>query len=346
MKKRLIANILAILVLLGMMVPAASATETEDASEESTEATEAAAREFSTAKSGTCGDDLQWELDGHTLTITGSGEMDAGSPWEFYKDTIHTVILDGDITTIGAEAFASCNNLKNVDFGDALVEIGVRAFYSCNELKMVRVPDTFRKFNVECFLDCDGLDAVICDGPMPSFKGSCLYTNHTVVVYFSLETPWPASETDRLVSNFGGRVYVQPVSAEILDEYEKNSANISDEEEEQPQETQAPTEAPVETTQPPVTEPAVQPVVAAAEPETQPVTEPVETSVQTEPETTAPTEEPTEAETEPTEEQTIVEKAGSNGWIWMVIVAAGVTCLLVLALVIRMILHKGGKYSE
>lgn len=348
MKKRLIANILSICVLLGAVLPLAYATEdsTEETTEETAEETE---ETFSTEKEGTCGDDLTWVLDGHTLTISGSGEMDAGSPWEFYKDSIYEVIFDGDITTVGDGAFESCNNLETVDFGDALVEIGAKAFYSCNALEEVYLPDTFRKFGAECFRDCENLEKVFCEGPMPSFKSSCLYNDHTVEVYFSYQTPWPAAEIERLMSNFGGRVYVTVGDAEA---FNRETQEIKPEKTERTVET---TEAVTEETMPAETEPATVPVTEApTEPATVPTTRPA-----TEP-PTEPVTEPA-AETESTfvlAEETIfpgmeaeeTEKEEKEGGIsvlvWVLIAAGGVTGLVVLALVIRSISHKGGRYAD
>lgn len=353
MKKRLLIGILMLCVLFSAMVPAAYATETaEETTEETVGETK---KEYSTATSGTCGKDLTWKLEDHTLIISGSGKMDDGCPWEFYKDTIDTVIFDGEITSVGAKSFASCNNLESVDFGDALVEIGEQAFYSCNALEKIHLPATFRKFGAECFRDCESLEAVYCEGPMPSFKGSCLYNDHTVVVYYTVQTPWPEAEIQRLMSNFGGRIYVQLGTAE---DWADISAGDQDEEEKPAAETEVPrqeTEAPPETeavqTEPPVTEAmvpeTVAETVAATIEETEPATEaeaePTETTLElvfVEPDRDLDT-----GETKPVE-KTIVEEAGSNGWIWMVVVAAGLTLLLVLALIIRGVSHKGGKYSE
>lgn len=360
MKKRLILSILAISMLLSLALPV-FADETTEATEETTEATEETKEErkkYSTAKNGECGDDLTWVLEGNTLTISGKGEMDEGCPWEFYKDTIETVIFNGEITTVGAGAFESCNNLKNVYFGDALVEIGEKAFYSCNALETILLPDTFRKFGPECFRDCENLESVFCEGPMPSFKASCFYTNHTVVVYFSHQTPWPWEEIDRLMSNFGGRIYAQVGSAEEWEDVREEMAQIA---------SAAPAAAAVEET------------VAETVPETVAATEPAApVPVMTEPvvvetlpvqvvETTAPTQpavvetqstEPVElvfvepemdldtGETEPkTLEENIAEKVSGFNWGWVIGGFGGLVVLLILALIIRGFSHKGGKYS-
>lgn len=343
--RRLFVAMTTAVLLISMALPMAMATETQETTQETTEETKT---HYSLEKSGSCGKNTTWQLEGHTLTISGSGEIDAGSPWEFYKDSIHKVILKGDITVIGAEAFSACNNLQYIDFGNSLKEIGYRAFYSCNALEAVRMPDSFRKFDTECFLDCDGLQLVYCDGPMPSFKGSCLYTNHTVQVFYSPSVPWPYEETSRLMTNFGGRVHVDVGSPEALEEY------WEDIDTDEPEETK-----PVlKETQPPETEPVVTvpATTAATVPETLPVeTVPAVTETAppaTEAMATAPALELSPQDfhnTEPTEVQqreAPKEKPEISGVAWALIAAAAFTAILVLALLIRMIVHGGGRYSD
>jgi len=360
MKKPLILFILAISLLLSLAAPA-FATETTEATEETTEATEETKEEtkkkYSTKKNGECGDDLTWVLDGATLTITGEGEMDDGCPWEFYKDTIETVIFNGEITTVGAGAFESCNKLEDIYFGNALVEIGEKAFYSCNALETILLPDTFRKFGPECFRDCENLESVFCEGPMPSFKASCMYNDHTVVVYFSHQTPWPWEEIDRLMSNFGGRVYAQVGSADEWEDVREKIEGIRTEMpavqtvvEETVPETTAETVLVAETVPPvPVMPQPVVETVPSMETTapTQPAivetqsTEPVEL-VFVEPEMDLDT-----GETEPkTLEENIAERVSGFNWGWVIAGFGGLVVLLILALIIRGVSHKGGKYSD
>ena len=358
MKRRLFTSILAVFLLMGLAIPA-FATETTEATEETTEATEETKerREFSMEKEGECGDDLTWVLEDHTLTITGDGEMDDGCPWEFYKDTIETVIFNGEITNVGANAFDSCNNLEYVYFGEALVEIGEKAFFSCNSLETILLPATFRKFGPECFKDCENLDEIYCEGGMPSFKSSCLYNDHTVVVRYTHQNPWPMEEVQRLMTNFGGRIYVQVGSAEEWEEAREDQEALRAQVPEVAEETVPVTEA-VET-EPVQTTPVIMVVPVATQPAVV-QTEPMETTVQTEPAvqetvSTEPVEivfvEPERdmvtGETEPkTLEENLAEKAGNFPWKWVVLGAVGLTVLLVLALIIRSVSHKGGKYSD
>ena len=353
-KRRFLAALTAGFLMLAMALPVAMASETEETTEETKV-------QYSTEKQGKCGKDATWKLEGHTLTITGTGEIDAGSPWEFYKDSIHKVFLKGGITHIGAEAFAACNNLAYIDFGDSIKEIGYRAFYSCNSLKAIQVPDSFRKFDVECFLDCDNLQVVYCAGPMPSFRGSCLYTDHVVQVYFSAQVPWPYEYTSVLENNFGGRVKVDMGSPEALKEYWKD-IDTKEPAETKPAETKPAETKPVETqpveTVPETTPTTVPPTTEATVPETQSVeTEPVATeAVAIEPPSTAPvlelnpedfhTPEPTEAPVQRQNPLEVLENLEIGIWVWVLIGFVAFTAILILALLIRMILHGGSHYDD
>ena len=353
MKKSLVLWILVISMLLSLAVPV-MATETTEATEETVaETKEETKKKYSMAKDGECGKHLTWKLEGSTLTITGDGEMDDGCPWEFYKDTIETVIFNGAITNVGAGAFASCNNLEEIYFGDALVEIGEQAFYSCNDLETIVLPATFRKFGPECFKDCENLEGIFCEGPMPSFKASCLYNDHTVVVYYSHQTPWPWEEVSRLMSNFGGRIYVQAGSAEDWEDAREDMAELK------PsavavvvEETVPETEPVVVETVPVVTVPvATVPVVETVPVQTTEATEPaVVETVSTEPVELVFVEPEVDLDTGETTpktlEENIAEKVSGFNWGWVFAGFGGLIALLVIALVIRSVSHKGGKYSD
>ena len=156
MKKRWIVNLVLSSLLLALLAPGASAV----------------------AASGTCGEGLTWKLENYTLTVSGSGEMEDGSPWEQYKTRIDHVVLEGGVTKVGAESFYGCDRLETVDFGDSLVEIGDKAFYGCEDIEYIHLPATFRIFGAQSFQKCDSLKYVYCDGGMPKFKDSCLWTGH------------------------------------------------------------------------------------------------------------------------------------------------------------------------
>ena len=82
--------------------------------------------------SGTCGADLTWVLtDDGVLTISGTGEMtltEPDWPWENYKKSIQSVVIESGVTGIGNWAFSGCKQLVNVSLPESLTVIGLGAF--------------------------------------------------------------------------------------------------------------------------------------------------------------------------------------------------------------------------
>ncbi|MGM9551822.1 MAG: leucine-rich repeat protein [Clostridia bacterium] len=95
------------------------------------------------AYSGTCGDNVTWELDDEgVLTISGIGAMDDYSwsssdlraPWSKYRSVIEKVIIRNGVTRIGESAFdgESYSYLTEVTIPDSVKSIGNYGFYACS----------------------------------------------------------------------------------------------------------------------------------------------------------------------------------------------------------------------
>ena len=274
--------------------------------------------------SGSCGDGIDWALEGSTLTVSGNGPMEnfeEEAPWAAYKSDITSLKIKGNVTTIGDNAFKDYDALTEVDFGSAMHTLGKHSFQGCDGLTSISLPGSFRIFDEECLRDCSRLTAIHCAGPFPSFKLNCLWGS-AVKIYYPAKSPWPVSLVQQLEEAFHNRI-------EFLDS-DGNDPYTPEEET---------TQATIEETTAPATEAATAPATA---PTTVPTTAP----------TTAPT---TEAVTEPTtqttafpytipetEAPTEAPKKGHSGvgfaLIGFVLCAAGLGVLL--------FKPKGGKYSR
>lgn len=334
MKKRIVAGLLAAILLLLAIAPAVSAAE---------------------ATSGSCGEGISWSYSDHTLTISGSGEMADGSPWEAYKDKIENVIFTGGVTKVGAKAFENYDSLETIDFGDSMREIGKRAFYDCNDIEEIRMPETFRIFGEECFRNCQLLKRVICEGGiMPSFKSACLHTGNYISIFYPPNAPWSWEYYQPVMTAYGGLLGFHMASEEIMENgYVEETTAPEETEAEETEETVAETEAVAAVAEETVPEtreetvPETEPATEATEPVTEeteaPTTEPTTVST-TEPETQEP--ETTEAAldlTQPTEPESIVEKKSSSGWMGLAMIAGALTFLIAGALIFRST-TKGGRY--
>lgn len=311
--KRYLTLFLALMLCACAMIPVVSATE-------ETEETEYVQPE---RPAGYCGEAVTWrfEEESGTLVLSGTGEMDDLTeyvPWQAHKEDIRTLILTGNLTYIGANAFTDYDALKAVNFGTALTHVGAAAFRGCDGLTEIFLPASFRRFGEDSFRSCQNLTAIYCDGVFPSFNLNCLWDTYTKI-YYPADRPWGLTYIEQLESAFQGRIEF------LADDGSDPFVPTLPEEETLP--VTIPTEA--------VTEPVTVPTEAPTE----------ETTVPTE---EAPTEAPTappEPETEPQEEEYIrwteatepaPEKPRSRGTGMGIWIIAGILSLVFLgALIFR-----------
>lgn len=71
-----------------------------------------------------CGDDLTWTFEDGVLTIAGNGDMWDSQPWSKYNNKITGVVFSGNITSIGARAFAGCSHLETISIPETVEHLG------------------------------------------------------------------------------------------------------------------------------------------------------------------------------------------------------------------------------
>ncbi len=144
-----------------------------------------------TPTSGTWSDNLTWNFNTETgtLTISGTGNMQNWSlfrstPWSDVKEEIHTLIIENgvtnigsgifsnypnltsvsipnSVTTIGNFAFRSCPNLTSVSISEGVTTIGDWAFDTCPNLTDITIPESVTNIGAYAFSDCTGLTSVV-----------------------------------------------------------------------------------------------------------------------------------------------------------------------------------------
>ena len=119
--------------------------------------------------SGKCGENMDWVLnlsDG-SLSISGSGDMwsrisNGNKLWNVVE--VKSVSFTGDITSIGASAFAGCQKLVSVELPKTVKKIEEKAFDGCTSLTSIRFVNTVQKLGSNCFAGCDSLNDVYYTG--------------------------------------------------------------------------------------------------------------------------------------------------------------------------------------
>ena len=159
---------------------------------------------------GSCGDNITWKLstvdNKDILTVSGSGKMyDYGDynlvPWNYYSYYIDQVYLDGEITSIGDNAFYNCSSLTSVTIPGSVTSIGDDAFSGCSSLTSITIPDSTTSIGDHAFYVCSGLTSVTIPDSVTSigdhaFDGCSSLTSITIpdsVTSIGLETFYECS---------------------------------------------------------------------------------------------------------------------------------------------------------
>jgi BspA type Leucine rich repeat region (6 copies) len=79
------------------------------------------------------------------------------------------------VTSIGAGAFQSANNLTNVTIPEGVVDIGEAAFYGCQFLAAVTIPNSVTNIGDSAFSNCSGLARLAIDSSVINVAGNAFY---------------------------------------------------------------------------------------------------------------------------------------------------------------------------
>ena len=135
--KKIFSSVLALTVICGGIAPFAAELPEISLTADAADAVE----------TGKLGDNITYTLDSEgNLTISGTGETynynyEAPSPLK-QDERIKSVIIKGDVTSIGDDAFYGCTSLESIKIPDSVTSIGRGAFMDCANLSSVIIPDS------------------------------------------------------------------------------------------------------------------------------------------------------------------------------------------------------------
>ena len=113
--------------------------------------------------SGTHGDNITWEYDNGTLTLSGSGEMENTYTFTYkdLKDVVTRVVIDDGITSVADSAFRGYEKLEEAIIGKSVYVIGGYAFSGCRTLKKLTfLSDSVKTIGDAAFQECVDLTEI------------------------------------------------------------------------------------------------------------------------------------------------------------------------------------------
>lgn len=152
---------------------------------------------LSFAASGTCGTNLKWDLDGNTLTISkidandADGAMsnfasNANAPWYANRGSIHHVVLETGVTSIGDFAFTFYGRVESVTM-PSVTSIGKNAFQNC-ALTSLNIPSSLSSIGEKAFQNNAALTAVVLPSTVTSI-GQYAFAGCTALSDVSIDCP-------------------------------------------------------------------------------------------------------------------------------------------------------------
>ena len=165
-----------------------------------------------------CGENVTWNLENGTLTISGAGAM-TSAPWlQAHRDEIQTVVIEEGVTAIADYAFRDCVNLVSVSFpagmnpaavrpqtakmGATLKTIGEGAFLNCSGLTEITLPGSVTDIGDGAFMYCTGLEQITFTGDAPTLGEGCFGEVEATVTYPEDNDTW----SEEVLKDYGGEI--------------------------------------------------------------------------------------------------------------------------------------------
>jgi len=95
----------------------------------------------------------------HVRVLPGVTKIDDGAFCG--RSRLESITLPFTVVEIGEDAFAYCNNLREVVFKDGIKKIGDRVFYECRSLESITLPSTLLEIGKYAFAACNNLRTVV-----------------------------------------------------------------------------------------------------------------------------------------------------------------------------------------
>ena len=116
-----------------------------------------------------------------TLDIYCEGDMPNYSsvnnppPWRNNNENITSVMIRHGVTSIGNDAFASCDSLVSITIPSGVTSIGNTAFFHCEALTNITIPDSVTSIGNWAFIGCVSLVSITIPSSVTSIGDSAFF---------------------------------------------------------------------------------------------------------------------------------------------------------------------------
>ena len=171
------------------------------------------------------GDNITWNFDGSTgtLTLSGSGEMynlspGEGAEWHAYYDKVKRIVINKGISSIGTNAFYGLDQAESIDIPDSVKTIYPGALQGCESIKELYLPNGLTSIGTRAFLFMISCEKFSIESPE---QGTSFYTKDGVLFNGTTLIYYPQSKADMS--------YTIPYGTQIIDIYAfTNPKNLTD----------------------------------------------------------------------------------------------------------------------
>lgn len=146
MKNRVLSVLLALVILLTLLPTAAWAEAAAPAS----------------------GTDWALDADGKLTISSNAGMENWYSHKDSYKDSVISVEIQNDVTSIINHAFDSCQNLTSITIPESVTSIGNWVFDGCQNLTSITIPKNVESIGKRAFAECSSLTSIALPESMKS----------------------------------------------------------------------------------------------------------------------------------------------------------------------------------
>ncbi len=120
-----------------------------------------------------------WENDGVLYYELNADKQSYSVVGVSDKSTVEIIIPSffkgKPITSIGYEAFNSCDSLTSIEIPDSVQSIGNRSFRCCDGLTSIKIPDSVQSIGYGAFYWCEGLTSVVIPDSVQSIGYEAFY---------------------------------------------------------------------------------------------------------------------------------------------------------------------------